>query len=266
MYLLLAPLTLIPHNRLRLGPGIARRSTRMCINCWHTSDDRHLSLLPFSAGDAMLPGEKRTLLLRDRKEMRLLERACKSDHMIFGQLLLYSNFFEDGREACVPSACVPLLQVCEIREPRDAGGVEGAIWTAVKCVGRARLETEPRVQPRGFLLSQASAVPDSWRAGGCQAGGGPAEDGCGLVAAQAESALLEVRSLQDTCRSLERELQAICGSAPPPGGSEARGAAKGRLGSTSLLSSTSRLGYGDASRYTRAPLGSRLDTEARRER
>ena len=41
----------------------------------------------------------------------------------------------------MPSACVPLLQVCEIREPRDAGGVEGAIWTAVKCVGRARLET-----------------------------------------------------------------------------------------------------------------------------
>ena len=72
--LLLAPLTLVPHTPTP-GPGIARRSTRMCINCWHTSDDRHLSLLPFSAGDAMLPGEKRMLLLRDRKEMRLLERA-----------------------------------------------------------------------------------------------------------------------------------------------------------------------------------------------
>ena len=128
----------------------SRTSVNMCARCWALREDRRLSLLPFPEHEAMLPGDTQKLVLRAEKDILLLAHACNNDDGVFGQLL------NDGAEAHIIS---PLLQIMEIREPGDSGGVEGAIWTEVKCVSRVRIGAPARGD-ENFFSAEAHCVAD----------------------------------------------------------------------------------------------------------
>ena len=85
-----------------------------------------------------------------------LERACNVAYGCLGQLLLNEDAADEEEISAEPIA--PLLQIMEGREPHDAGGMEGCIWTEVKCMGRVHvtsLESES-----GSFTASASQLVD----------------------------------------------------------------------------------------------------------
>lgn len=120
-------------------------------------------MLPFAAEEVMLPGERRQLLLTTAPEVGLLERACNDDLGCFGMLLKINEAEHEP--------LTPILQIMEIRNPDDPGGVKGAVWTEVKCVGVARLDVVPthatsaRFKDDVFLCAEASCRTDTRPAG-----------------------------------------------------------------------------------------------------
>lgn len=125
---------------------------------------------------------------------------------------------------------MPLLQIMEIREPSDAGGMEDAVWCQVKCVGRALLDTEPvhaDVDAGCFLHAQATCAIDDSDAEEDLIPMGPL--------------LQDVRAGLSACREAERRLEQ---QGPPPRPLDSLG---------DLLS------YGCASHHKRPALEATLD-------
>ena len=200
----------------------------------------------------MLPGEKRTLLLKTAADARMLQRACNDDLGCFGQLLLHDPAKSDVSH----EPLMPILQIMEIRNPSDPGGVKGAVWTQVKCVGTARLETAPsrlfstvsgQPSPAKFFTAQATCVPDESAAGG---------------AAVLSFRVKALNAAHGTCRAKEAELllrgprlrdeeeevwRGVCrarASSPPPG---------------ALAGGSVVLSYGRGSHHARSPLSATLE-------
>ena len=218
---------------------------RLCIRCWHDRNDGTIALLPFAADDVMLPGERRQLLLTTMSQIRALERACNEDLGCFGQLLL-REIAEPGESLHEP--LVPLLQIMEIRNPSDPGGVAGAVWTEVKCAGIARLDTPPSALLKDghrFLWAKASVEPDEKAAGGAES---------------LKVRALAVRAAQGACLAKEQQL-VLRGTRLREPARMANAAASRAEGSLT------RPSYGPGSHHVRAQLNATLDNivTARRE-
>ena len=142
----------------------------MCARC--PAAFASLALLPCEPLDAVLPGETMELHLGEAWECRMLERAmCGDNNGCFALLLKYGEGADDTdtdadahtqththaqSEAEVDIPWLPLLQVMEIREPDDAGGVEGFVLVRARCVSRVHLTEKPR--RRGFDAFETAAA------------------------------------------------------------------------------------------------------------
>lgn len=221
-----------------------------------------ISMLPFAAEEVMLPGEKRVLLLTKMSQIRMLERACNEDLGCFGQLLLHrdrstENYGDRDLLACRHEPLVTLLQIMEIRNPNDPGGVEGAVWTEVKCAGVARLDTEPAhfstpsSKPgQKFLCAKATSLPDVQAIGRLET---------------LKLKVVAVNAAQKACAAKEAELM-LRGPRlrSLPSADDGRGSrAEARNGAAASWAPS----YGDQSHHVRAPLNTSLTAlvKARRE-
>ena len=223
-----------PHHRAVLP---RHSHVQLCVSCWHERENRRLALLPFAASDLMLPGERRQLLLNRVAQIRMLERACNEDLGCFGQLLSHhaeTNDFDAtlGDIKNHHEQLVPLLQIMELRNPCDPGGVEGAVWVEVKCAGIAKLDTAPSMlwtpskSGHRFLSADASCVAEQRRS----------------HANVLRLRISEVREAVEACEAKERELMKMRG---PSLRGPVRGKPRGE-------GRTTRLSYGSGSHHARA--------------
>jgi len=114
---------------------------------------KKLGLLPFSLGEALLPGEKRTLRITDDVLVSMLERACQDEeHSCCGQLLL-------GPQGDAFSITT-LLEVEECKTSMDALSGRSVMRASVKCMGRLRLLNLEQAEDSGHLIGVVEEYPD----------------------------------------------------------------------------------------------------------
>ena len=96
---------------------------------------------------------------------------------------------------------LPLLQVMEIRQPGDAGGIEGFVCVKARCVSRVALTEAPRRRGRDVFETAAAAAYVDRKV---------------LTTADALARAAEAAPLHASCRRLEERLwprsAAVCGS------------------------------------------------------
>ena len=122
----------------------------------------------FDDHDVLLPGERRTLVLHDDEDIRVLQHASDVGAGCFGQLLERSPPRNRMLGFSWHEDCAPLLQVMEIKHDyisdEDDSSCAGATWTEIKCVGRVRLEAAPRTSVlssgSGCLAARAAWLVD----------------------------------------------------------------------------------------------------------
>lgn len=139
----------------------------MCVRCWlaelQETSSVTLSLLPSFAEEVILPGERRTFVLSAEDEVRALEYAFNEGFGCLGQLLFHRPSDDEGTEEDgmqLAELVAPLLQIMEIREPDDVGGVPGCIWVEVKCMGRLNLDRISDDKGALFTASVSSVLRD----------------------------------------------------------------------------------------------------------
>ena len=124
-----------------------------------------LALLPCEPMDAVLPGETMEWHLGEAWECRMLERAVECDGC-FALLLKHDAHTAAAGDALtdadaaydVAAEWLPLLQVMEIRQPDDAGGIEGFVCVKARCISRVTLTEAPRRRGRDAFETAAAAA------------------------------------------------------------------------------------------------------------
>ena len=193
--------------------------TVMCATCCTAAPAAFtsLALLPCEPMDAVLPGETMELHLGEAWECRMLERAVECDGC-FALLLKHDAHTAAAGDAAADEAdadtnadahaaddaaaeWLPLLQVMEIRQPGDAGGIEGFVCVKARCVSRVALTEAPRRRGRdAFETAAAAAYVDREV----------------LTTADALARAAEAAPLHASCRRLEERLwprsAAVCAS------------------------------------------------------
>ena len=167
-----------------------------------------LALLPCEPVDAVLPGETMEWHLGEAWECRMLERAVECDGC-FALLLKHDAHTAAAGDALTDAAdaddiaaeWLPLLQVMEIRQPDDAGGIEGFVCVKARCVSRVTLTEAPRRRGRDAFETAAAAAY---------------VDRDVLKTADALARTAEAAPLHASCRRLEERLwprsAAVCDS------------------------------------------------------
>jgi hypothetical protein len=176
--------------------------TVMCARAAFTS----LALLPCEPMDAVLPGETMELHLGEASECRMLERARDECDGCFALLLKHDARTSPAGDAAADDAgadagaddaenvaaeWLPLLQVMEVRQPDEAGGIKGFVCVRARCVSRVVLTEVPRRRGRdAFETAAAAAYVDRYV----------------LTTAGALARTAEAAPLHASCRRLEERL------------------------------------------------------------
>lgn len=114
---------------------------------------KKLGLLPFSLGEALLPGERRSLRVTDDALVSMVELACRGDeHSCIGQLLL-------GPEGDAFSI-VTLLEMEECKMSQDALSGGSVMLAKVRCMGRLRLLNIEQAEDSGHLIGVVDEYAD----------------------------------------------------------------------------------------------------------
>lgn len=122
-------------------------------NAWYGGHVNEIALLPFPAGDGLLPGETLQIHHSEPHQVALFEASMRDMDGCVGQLLERPAATDSTRSYC---AVAPLL---ELREHRacDAGGV----WCSYTCLGAVRLSAiELRTPEEQRALRAAPSTPE----------------------------------------------------------------------------------------------------------